>query len=131
MEMQFRKELSILTVFFAIFLAGCSNLGSYGTSDNSGYGNDNTARAETAQEIQKVTIKNFVFDPAIVTISPGEKLIFVNEDAAPHTATANSGDFDTAQLNQGESGTIVINDAGTYEYFCTIHPAMKGTVVVK
>ena len=57
--------------------------------------------------------------------------MFVNEDDAPHTATATSGEFDTAELGTGDTGTIVVDDTGTFEYICSIHPSMKGTIVVQ
>ncbi|MEM7258676.1 MAG: plastocyanin/azurin family copper-binding protein, partial [Pseudomonadota bacterium] len=55
----------------------------------------------------------------------------VNQDSAPHTATATSGAFDTGNLTNGQSGSITLTDAGSFDYICAIHPSMKGTIVVQ
>ncbi|RTG94499.1 plastocyanin/azurin family copper-binding protein, partial [Thermus scotoductus] len=57
---------------------------------------------------------------------------FENQDAAPHTATAEGGAFDTGTLSQGQtSARIVLNQPGTYPYFCRIHPGMQGEIEVR
>jgi plastocyanin len=78
-----------------------------------------------------VTIKNFAFSPASLDISAGDNVTFVNEDGAPHTATANDGSFDTGRLSSGQSATVTFNSAGEFAYFCQFHPNMKATIVVQ
>ncbi len=125
----------IAVVFFSALLTGCYTTGSTEQSGTSStYGNASYGSKTTKEEVNKtvtVTIKNFAFEPATITIAAGDTVVFVNEDGAPHTATASNGTFDTGNLSTGESGSISVIDAGTYEYFCAIHPAMKGTVVVE
>jgi len=104
-------------------------MGEYGAPAGDGYGAKISKSAEEEKTITTVIIKNFAFEPAIVTISAGDTLLFVNEDSAPHTATADA--FNTDRLNVGESASIAITSAGTYEYICAIHPSMKGTVIVE
>lgn len=77
-----------------------------------------------------VTIQNFAFAPQAVTVPAGTTITWTNEDSAPHTATALDGAFDTGTLKQGHSSTITFAKAGTFSYICSIHPFMKGTVVV-
>ena len=116
-----------VAICLTVFLTACAtNQG----SGNSGYGNDTNVEAEEANNEVTVTIKNFVFEPALIKVSAGDTLVFVNEDTAPHTATDVGGVFDTGNIASGESGRITIADAGTYEYFCEIHPNMKGRIVV-
>jgi amicyanin len=80
-----------------------------------------------------VTIRNFAFDPAKLTISVGQTVTWTNEDAVPHTATATSPAkaFDSGNLNQGQRYSFTFDKAGTYDYICIYHPYMKGTIVVQ
>jgi plastocyanin len=76
-----------------------------------------------------VTIANFEFDPASVTIQVGDSVTWTNQDSTAHTATGAS--FDTGNLGNGESGTVTFDTEGSFDYVCTIHPTMTGTVVVE
>jgi plastocyanin len=78
-----------------------------------------------------VTIQNFAFSPATVTIKAGQSITWTNEDSIGHSATADSGSFDTGVLSQGQSKTIAFAKAGTYTYHCSVHPNMKATVIVQ
>ena len=83
-----------------------------------------------------VRIKDFLYDPEAVTVSVGAKLTFTNEDSAPHTATSGpspdaEGVFETGTLKKDQSTSVEVTKAGTFAYYCAIHPFMKGTVVVK
>lgn len=78
----------------------------------------------------KVSIVEFVYDPDPVTIEEGGKVIWVNRDAAPHTATADDGSFDTGTIEQDKLKSESFKQPGTYTYFCEIHPDMHGTVEV-
>lgn len=79
---------------------------------------------------EKVEIVNFAYDPDPVTIEEGGKVIWQNEDSAPHTATADDGSFDTGILEEGKLKSETFKEAGTYAYICTVHPDMHGTVEV-
>lgn len=84
------------------------------------------ARAATHQ----VSIKSMKFKPATLTIAAGDKVTFVNEDKAPHTATAKDGGFDTGKLTKGQSATLTFGHTGKFAYFCQIHPMMKASITV-
>ena len=77
-----------------------------------------------------VTIKDFAFSPAELTISAGDTVMFMNEDSAPHTATADGGAFDTGRLSRGQSAGLTFPSAGSFPYSCTIHPRMKALITV-
>lgn len=77
-----------------------------------------------------VTIEGFAFAPSVVSIEPGDSITWTNLDAAPHTATAQQGAFDSGTLRQGESFTFTFENPGVYEYFCAPHPNMTGAVRV-
>ena len=87
----------------------------------------NSAQAQT---VHAVTIQGFAFEPAELTINAGDQVVFTNEDRAPHTATADNGSFDTGTLNRGQSATLTFSGAGTFTYFCAIHPNMKASLTV-
>ena len=78
----------------------------------------------------KVRIVDFSYDPDPVTIQVGGKVTWQNEDSAPHTATADDGSFDTGTIEEGKAQSETFKEAGTYSYFCEIHPEMLGTVEV-
>ncbi len=77
-----------------------------------------------------IRIKNFVFDPARMTMKVGSTARWVNLDSVPHRILFADGE-DSAVLAPSQSWSRKIDKAGTYDYSCTIHPAMKGTVVVE
>jgi len=78
----------------------------------------------------KVAIVDFAYDPEPVRVETGGKVIWQNEDSAPHTATADDGSFDTGTLEEGKLKSESFKEPGTFTYFCEIHPTMHGTVEV-
>ncbi|HSL77907.1 MAG TPA: cupredoxin domain-containing protein [Candidatus Limnocylindrales bacterium] len=77
------------------------------------------------------TIANFAFSPATITAKVGDVVTWTNNDSAAHTATVESdATCTTENLGSGASGGIVFNTAGSYDYFCKIHPNMTGKVEV-
>ncbi|MGW1892374.1 cupredoxin domain-containing protein [Streptomyces sp. NPDC002004] len=81
----------------------------------------------------QITMKNFAFDPATVTVKAGQKVAVVNEDSVTHTVTAKDGKaFDTGNINGGKSGTFTApSKSGSYPFVCTYHANMKGTLIVR
>jgi plastocyanin len=77
-----------------------------------------------------VTIKDFVFSPATVSIPVGGSITWKNLDQAAHTATDKNGAFDSGNLDTGKSYTFTFKKAGTYQVLCTYHPSMHETVIV-
>jgi plastocyanin len=78
-----------------------------------------------------VTIKDFAFSPAMLTVAVGETVTWTNEDTAAHTVTADDGTFDSGRLATGETFTETFDTAGTYAYHCTMHPGMVAEIVVQ
>jgi plastocyanin len=77
----------------------------------------------------RTEIARFAFETPI-EISVGTSVTWTNTEE-PHTVTARDGSFDSDRIPQGESFTHTFDEAGTFEYFCQIHPAMEGTVIVE
>jgi LPXTG-motif cell wall-anchored protein len=78
-----------------------------------------------------VTIADFSFRPATVTVDVGDSVTWSNQDDVEHTATGSSGSFDTGLIEPGASASATFDEAGSFSYICTPHPFMKGTVVVR
>ena len=78
-----------------------------------------------------VAIAGFAFDPDAIEVEAGTKVMWSNDDPAPHTVTADDGDFDSDILDAGKSFSFTFDKSGTYTYRCNVHPDMKGTVEVR
>ena len=78
-----------------------------------------------------VTIKGFSFSPANLSVTAGDTVTFKNADQAPHTATAKDGSFDTQTIEAGGSKNITITKAGSFKYFCGVHPHMTGEILAQ
>jgi plastocyanin len=77
-----------------------------------------------------VTIQDFKYSPATVTVRVGQTVRFINRDDEAHTATARRNAFDSGGLDTGDSWTVRFTKPGKYPYFCSLHPYMTGTVIV-
>lgn len=80
----------------------------------------------------KVTIKSYSFNPSTVTINVGTTVNWTNEDSVTHTITSDSGnELNSGQISAGQSYSHTFNQAGTYNYHCSIHYSMSGKVIVE
>jgi len=80
-----------------------------------------------------VVIDNFSFSPAQLSVAAGSTVTWENHDDMPHTIVndATPREFKSAPLDSGEHFSQTFAKPGTYKYFCSIHPHMTGTIVVK
>ena len=95
------------------------------------YGSQASA-GEVAQASRAKTVKiaGFAFKPGSLTVAKGTTVTFSNSDKAPHTATR-SGAFDTGRIGPGASKSVKLSRSGTFSYKCSLHPTMRGKIVVK
>lgn len=94
-----------------------------------------SAAPAPAESGDAVTIKGFAFKPATLSVAKGTAVTFTNDDTATHTVTSGSsgtkdGKFDE-RIDGGGATKITFDTPGTYQYFCSIHASMRGTIVVK
>lgn len=110
-----KKMLGLIAVLIVaeLLLAGCTS-----TQPPAGNATGST-----------VAIQNFAFNPATLTVKAGATVKWTNEDAAPHQI--NSGTFNSQSLNTGDSFEFKFDTPGAYNYTCSIHPSMKGAIVVQ
>jgi plastocyanin len=77
-----------------------------------------------------VTIENFAFTPANITVAVGTTVTWTNRDEEPHNVVANDGSFHSPGLGTQGTYSYTFRNAGTFDYVCSIHPSMHGSVVV-
>ena len=90
-----------------------------------------TVKAADTPPVVKVDIYNYKFDPETVTVSVGTTIVWTNKDEIPHTVASSDKSFPGSPgLDTGDSYSYTFTKAGSYEYYCTLHPFMKGKVIV-
>jgi plastocyanin len=100
------------------------------STEESGSNANAPAPSGEARRAEKVEIADFAYAPDPVTVQVGGKVTWLNQDSAPHTATAEDGSFDTGTLEEGKLKSETFKQPGTYAYICQIHPDMHGVVEV-
>ncbi len=90
-----------------------------------------TANDQPSAASAEVTIDNFVFGPQTITVPVGATVTWTNKDDIPHTSVSTDGVFKSKVLDTDEKFSHTFDKAGTYPYYCTIHPKMTGKVVVQ
>ncbi|WP_239069563.1 MULTISPECIES: cupredoxin domain-containing protein [unclassified Streptomyces] len=127
-----RGRLAAASAICALLaVTGCSSSSSGGSSSTTTPTSPPAGTASGAAA--RIVIKDFLFNPASLTVAPGTVVTVLNEDKTPHTATAtDSKAFDTGTIAGGKSATFKAPaTAGNYSYICNIHQYMKGTLTVR
>lgn len=119
-----RRSVSF-AVFIAVAILGIGALGA-------GARNSSVAAQQKA-ETTEVKIDNFSFGPATLTVSAGTTVTWTNRDDIPHTVVSADDPkiFKSKVLDTDEKFSFTFTKAGTYPYFCSIHPKMTGKVIVQ
>jgi plastocyanin len=87
--------------------------------------------AVAAQDANVVTIDNFTFAPQELTVAVGTTVKFVNHDDIPHTVVEKKLSFRSKALDTDDSYSYTFATAGSFDYFCSLHPHMVGKIIVK
>jgi plastocyanin len=109
-----------LVVTILVLVAGCG-----------GGGTSSTSSQTTPSGAAQITMKNIAFSPTAVTVKVGQTVTWTNEDSAQHDVVANDGTFKSDLLSQGQTFSFTFTKAGSYAFYCSIHPQMKGTITVQ
>ena len=119
-----RRRVSIAGVVVALVLG----MGVFGPGQKSF-----EVRAQQKMETMEVKIDNFTFGPGTLTVPVGTTVTWTNKDDIPHTvvSTDDPKTFKSKVLDTDEKFSFTFSKAGTYPYFCSIHPKMTGKVVVQ
>jgi plastocyanin len=78
-----------------------------------------------------VAIANMAFSPTSLTVAVNTMVTWTNNDAIAHTVTSTTGLFDSGSISTGVSFSYTFTSAGTYSYFCSIHPMMTAKIIVQ
>jgi plastocyanin len=89
------------------------------------------AKAAVSPAAATVQIENFTFRNPVVTVKPGTTVTWTNADDIPHTVTSTTGVFKSKVLDSGDKFSFTFAKPGQFGYFCSLHPHMTGTIVVK
>ena len=80
----------------------------------------------------QIEIRNFMFMPKTLTVPVGTRVAWINRDEEPHVVVSANGQFAPSKaLDNNDSYATTFSKPGTYVYYCTVHPFMTGTVIVK
>jgi plastocyanin len=90
-----------------------------------------TANAQPSAANTEVKIDNFSFGPATITVPVGATVTWTNRDDIPHTVVSTDGVFKSKVRDTDETFSYTFAKAGTYPYYCSVHPKMTGQVVVQ
>jgi plastocyanin len=124
--------LWVAWLILGLMLTACSSSSSSAPASASATATGSSAGQNTAAS-DTIVVKNFMFSPASITVSPGAVVTVKNEDTVAHTVTdkADSKLFNTGPVSPGQSKTFKAPDKpGSYPFLCTIHQYMTGTLVV-
>ena len=89
------------------------------------------AQDATKKDANEITIDNFTFTPKELTVAVGTTVKWVNHDDIPHTIVEKKTTFRSKALDTDDSYSFTFTSAGTFDYFCGLHPHMVGQVIVK
>ena len=88
------------------------------------------AKDERRQVVHTIVIDATSFAPKFVRAKVGDRIVWVNKDLLVHTATAKRGAFDSKEIAAGKSWSYTTSAKGQLDYKCTLHPTMKGSLLV-
>ena len=123
------KKAVVIAVVLAIVIAAVVLFGLLSRQ----YASDEDKVSESARESNlNIKIKNFAFSPKELRIKAGDEVLWTNQDSASHTVTSESGsELDSGTLSLNEEYSYNFSTAGSYDYYCALHPSMKGKIIVE
>lgn len=125
-------------ILAVILVAGLAAVGGWLVFGNTGNDKAPSSTSTTQsdqlapQQTDKVTIDDMAFNPARISVKKGTTVTWTNRDSVAHNVNETDGKAGPASslLSTGDSYSFTYNQAGSFEYFCSIHPQMTGTVIV-
>lgn len=114
-------------LFAIVMISNSCSKSSYNNMTGMTGGTGGTGAGPGANE---VFIQGMAFSPSSLTVTAGTTVTWTNKDAIGHTVTSNTNLFKSGTLSNGGTFSFTFATAGTYSYFCSIHPSMVGTITV-
>jgi plastocyanin len=109
---------AVVAVAALVFAHGSGKSGSHASS------------AVSSASNVAITIQDFAYSPASLTVKVGTTLTITNRDMTAHTLSANDGAFDSGTIQPGQTVRVTVHKAGTFPYHCEFHAFMTGTLKV-
>jgi plastocyanin len=138
-----RRSSLIVLIIVIIVLAGVaaamvhksrSNTSPSPTSNSQPKSSNNSASSNSQPATGTIDIKNMAFTPSQITVAKGGTVTWTNNDSVTHTVVddlSNVGGPNSGDIAPGASYSFTFTKTGSYQYHCSIHPSMRGTIVVK
>lgn len=138
------KKNNTIVVLSVVLVVAIVGVASYAVSQNGSMdssmsmssqesGNSSSTSAADAEATDKVTIADYKFAPAAITVKKGTTVTWTNQDTVKHNVVTEDGApeaIDGKLIGKGETYSYTFNKTGTYNYFCEPHPYMKASVIV-
>ena len=117
----------------AVLLPACGGGAGVGTATALSTSPPQAEGQAAGEGSRSITINNFKYEPATLTVAPGTVVVWTNRDDMPHTVTSpgDPKDLDSPAMDTDERFSFHFREKGSYDYYCTIHPKMAGRVVVE
>ncbi len=134
------KTFIAIVIVIVLAVGGWLVFGSKNSNPNpsTGSGNNNSSQSNTTNSNQaaegKINIHNMMFTPSQITIAKGGSVTWTNNDSITHTVVddlSNVGGPNSGDIAPGQSYSFTFEKTGSFQYHCSIHPSMRGTIVVK
>lgn len=118
--------LKSIIIVFALMMTSCASAPAVTTASSLPA---QSTPGTTGAQNPAISIENFSFNPAILTIKAGTTVIWTNNDTATHTIKSSS--FNSQDIAKGQTFEFKFDTIGTYDYSCGVHPAMTGKIIVQ
>lgn len=123
--------IAVVVIGGAIALTRKSNNSQPATT---GSQNSNSSSQNQSASTGSIDIKNMIFTPSQITVAKGGTVTWTNNDTTTHTVVDDLSNVDgpkSGNIEPGQTYSFTFNKTGSFQYHCSIHPSMRGTIVVK
>ena len=117
------RALPLLPLLLAVLILGFSGCSKDDDDDNGGGGGN--------QGPNEVWMQSNSFSPQNLTVNAGTTVVWTNKDGTAHTVTSDTGVFGSGNLGNNATFSFMFATAGSFQYHCTLHPGMTGTITVQ
>jgi len=131
------KVLIAIIVVVVLGVGGWVIYDKHRSNNNPNMDNTNSSTSSSNQSVTStgaITIKNMMFTPSQISILKGGTVTWTNNDSTAHTVVddlSNVGGPSSGDIQPGSTYSYTFNKTGSFQYHCSIHPSMRGTIVVK
>jgi plastocyanin len=136
-----RSTMAVIVILVILIAIGALALGNRSntnntppTTNNTSNNSNNSSNSKTQPASGQINIANMAFTPSQITVAKGGTVTWTNNDSTTHTVVddlSNIGGPNSGDIKPGDKYSFTFNKTGSFQYHCSIHPSMRGTIVVK